>query len=121
MGPGVEGSKAVLAWHMDVLLPVMLHQQGSGMSGADGPFLFPGWFAGQLVQADQEAWAFVVVPGKKYAVIKSQGTDCVAPGHLGIAKSDQVTVDPDQLAVMGVPGDVGIAEGNVNGILGNGG
>ena len=59
--------------------------------------------------------------GKSTRIVQNQGTHGVAPGHLGIAEMRQVTLDPDQLAVVGVAGDVRIAEGDVDGILGDGG
>src|SRR5262249_14547725 len=71
MGLGVECREAVLARNQKILLPMMLDQERRCMSGADGPFLLPAERAGLLVEADQEAWAVVMVPGKKNRIVEN--------------------------------------------------
>ena len=63
----------------------------------------------------------MVIPGEQHGILQNQGTDAISPGHFGIAEEVHVTCDPDQLAVVRVAGDVRVAEGDVYGILGDGG
>src|SRR5207247_1659496 len=65
VGLGVKCREAVLARNQQVLLPVMLHQEWGRMSGANGPILLPAERSSLLVEADQEAGTFVVIPGEK--------------------------------------------------------
>ncbi len=96
----------------------MMHdQEWSRMGGADGAILLPGDLARLLVQSDQVARPRVMVPGKQNRILKHQRAQGVSPSHLRIAERRQVARNPNQLAVMGVAGDVRIAKGHVDRIL----
>ena len=73
----------------------------------------------RLFEADQKAWARVMVPREQHRVVQHQGAEVVPPGHLRIAKRGNVTSYPDQLAVVRVPGNVGIAKGDVDRVFGD--
>src|SRR5262245_17189709 len=121
MGLGIEGGEPILAGHENVFLAVMLDEQRRGMRGADGPVFIPGDLARALVEADQKARPGVMVPGKYHRIIDDQRTDGISPGGFWIRKVLQVAANPDWLAVVRVTGDVGIAESDIDGVLGDGG
>jgi len=90
------------------------------MARPDGPIFLPKYAAGSFIQADQKARSRVVVPGKQHGVVHNQRTDGITPSHLGIAKFCHVPTHPDQLAVMRIASDVGIAVRHVHGSLRDG-
>ena len=116
----IEGGEAVLPRHQDVGLPVVLNEQRSRMSGADGTVFLPGDFARPLVQSDQETRPRVVVPREQDRVIHDDRTQAISPGHFWITEYRQVAGDPHQFPVVGIAGDVRIAKSHVDCILGDG-
>src|SRR5262245_48420409 len=91
------------------------------MGCSDGSILFPRNLTGSLVQPNQKTWAGVVIPREQHGVIQDKGTYGVPPCHFWISESGNVTTHPDEVAVMRIPCDIGIAEGDVHGVLGDGG
>src|SRR5262245_66564614 len=92
---GVEGGQAILPRNENVLLTMMLDKQWRGMTGSNRPVQFPGELARLLVEADQEAGPFVVIPRKDHRIVHDQRTHAIAPTHLGIAKVFHVPAHPD--------------------------
>jgi hypothetical protein len=119
-GLGIEGGEAVLGGDEDIGLTVVGDEEGCSVGGADGAIELPADFAGEFVEAEEEAGAFVMVPGEEDGVGEDDGARAVAPGHAGIAEVLEVAGDPEELAVVGVAGDVGVAEGDKEGVRGDG-
>ena len=117
MGAGVKCREAILGYDEDICLSVVLNQQGSRMGGADGAVFFPRNLAILFVQADQIARSRVMVPGKQHRIAQNEGAYVVAPRHFRIAEQRDVARHPNQLAIVGVTSDVGIAKGNVDRIF----
>ena len=62
-----------------------------------------------------------MVPWEQDRIIQNDRTQTVSPRHFGIAECWKVAVDPHQFAIVGVTGNIRIAKGYVDCILGDGG
>src|SRR5687768_186927 len=58
----------------------------------------------------------MVIPGKKYRIVEDQRADRIAPRRLGITELWNVATDPDQVAIVRIAGNVGVAEGDIDGV-----
>src|SRR5262245_25016383 len=64
MSPCIERGQTILAGNENVLLTVMLDKQWRGVTGSNWPVQLPRELTRLLVEADQEAWPFVMIPRK---------------------------------------------------------
>ena len=61
-----------------------------------------------------------MIPREQHGVLQNEGTDSISPGHFRIAEYFQIPCDPHQSAIVGVAGDIRIAEGDIDSILSHG-